>query len=198
MALKEHRVAMLEIIKRMAAKQGVTLEDKELKEQTIWDQLREFNESEGNLSGFECDQCHNKGVIGYVAEGEIRVKPCNCRQFRSQKEFLSRSALRESLTLESFLPSYEWQDNLLKKAENFVEEVKNGEGQWFFVSGRSGCGKTHICTGVLKKLFETGKTMRYMMWRDMSVALKSTVTEITEYQTLIVSIHVPLTRHDSI
>ena len=54
-------------------------------------------------------------------------------------------------------------------------------GQWLFVGGQVGCGKTHICTAAVNKLLEKNIGCRYMAWRDESVQLKAIVNEQQEY-----------------
>ena len=48
---------------------------------------------------------------------------------------------------------------------------------WFFFGGRSGCGKTHVCTALSVELTKAGTPMRYMLWRDEATRLKLGMTE---------------------
>lgn len=67
-----------------------------------------------------------------------------------------------------------------------TEEIKEkavrycSDSGWLYISGRSGSGKTHICTAICKKLIQSGTDVYYMQWRDESVNLKSAVND-TEY-----------------
>lgn len=54
--------------------------------------------------------------------------------------------------------------------------------RWFYIAGRAGSGKTHICTALCKALIEQGNAVKYMLWRDETTALKALVNEQEEYE----------------
>ena len=52
-----------------------------------------------------------------------------------------------------------------------------------FITGNS--GKTHICTAICGHYIKAGKNVRYMLWRDDAVKLKSVVNDFEQYQNQI-------------
>lgn len=48
---------------------------------------------------------------------------------------------------------------------------------WFFICGRSGSGKTHICTAICSEFIKLGIRSVYMLWRDESAQLKAGLTD---------------------
>lgn len=79
------------------------------------------------------------------------------------------SDVMKKLTFDSFNASTDWQEYIKIKAKSFV---KDGKGNWFYIGGQVGCGKTHICTAVTISLFMQGKSGLYMLWRDKTAELK--------------------------
>lgn len=65
-------------------------------------------------------------------------------------------------TLEKYTTENQWQKLVKTKAIEFIEK-QNG---WFFISGQSGSGKTHICNAIAISLMRKGKTMKHMLWFD--------------------------------
>lgn len=84
-------------------------------------------------------------------------------------------------TFHNFETDSEERLRIKKKARTFCET----ETGWFFISGRSGSGKSHICTAICSKLIEKGNDVYFMPWRDESTKLKASVTDTEEYDRLI-------------
>ena len=59
------------------------------------------------------------------------------------------------------------------------------QNRMVFAGGQVGCGKTHICTGIVRELIKQGREARYMLWRDESTAIKATVKYPEEYAALV-------------
>lgn len=74
-----------------------------------------------------------------------------------------------------------WQTELLNKAKAYAESPDG----WFVVCGKSGTGKTHICTAVCGKLMFSGWDVRYMLWRDEGTKIKAAVKDQEEYRRLL-------------
>lgn len=136
-----------------------------------------------DLGGIDCPICNNKGVIIKSGPGplELHAYECECMKKRRSMRSIRKSGIAALLSQKTF-DAYETPDDkrkrILAKAKRFVEK---DEG-WFFIAGRSGSGKTHICTAICAGLIEKGQEVRYMLWRDENVALKSCITEYEEYQ----------------
>lgn len=138
-----------------------------------------YNQTEGNLSEFDCPECKNRGYIAVAHYDEMFGtwnevhRPCKCMEMRRLIRRLRQSGLPASSAayeFGTFEASEPWQKAMLSKALDF-------KGGWFYVGGQSGCGKTHICTAILRRMMEEGRSGRYMLWRDEAVKLKSAVTD---------------------
>ena len=90
--------------------------------------------------------------------------------------------LLNQCTFESFQAVDEWQKDLKSGAQQFLTDHT---GKWFFAGGQVGCGKTHICTAICGAFLKQGIPVRYMLWRDEIMKLKSAVNDSSEYQRLI-------------
>ena len=69
-----------------------------------------------------------------------------------------------------------------RKVKAAAKAFCDTDSGWFYISGKSGSGKTHICTAICSRLMEQGKAVRYMLWRDASAELKGLLTDAEEYQ----------------
>ena len=132
-----------------------------------------FNKNPGNLVGYDCPECLNRGFL-YRAdeEGHLITTPCKCMTIRNNKRRIEQSGLSDLLsryTFDAWQADEEWQRVVLDGAKRFSE---NPDG-WFSVCGKPGTGKTHICTAICGKLMERGYDVRYMLWRDAATTLKA-------------------------
>lgn len=144
-----------------------------------------YNQSKGNLQGYDCKKCLNRGYFAKIVDGYEVMLPCECLEFRKTLHKIQKSGLKNSIdkfTFDSFTANTDWQEYIKNRAKAFVN---NHENKWFYIGGQVGCGKTHICTAIVGELFKQGKTGQYMLWRDEAVKLKASVNDSTEYQKLI-------------
>lgn len=150
-------------------------------------QLRcdEYNRYPGNLTGYDCPECLNRGGSNKIVGDEIVFAECKCKEIRRNLNRIERSGLKDMLgecTFDRFNSESEWQKSLKQSALSFISD---NYGKWFFVGGQVGCGKTHICTALVGELLKSGKSARYMLWRDEAVQLKACVTDDYQYSNLI-------------
>ena len=151
-----------------------------------------LNASEGNLNdedGYNCSLCKNKGYIVSVREysgGSYNqvCTPCKCAQIRKSIMRMKRSGLKDIIkdyTFEKFEDAEPWQKTIKKAAMDYAKEPHG----WFFLGGQSGAGKTHLCTAICREFLLSGKSVKYMLWRDDIVKIKGSVTDSEEYSKLI-------------
>lgn len=143
------------------------------------DSCKIYNSLEGTLKdGFDCAVCKNKGYIQYVNENdEIFTKYCVCFNKRKIMRGMLRSGLADLLpkcTFEKYQTLEKWQQEIKTAAENFSED---SEARCFYIGGQSGCGKTHICTAICGKFIKQNKTVKYVLWRDLTTRLKAVMNE---------------------
>lgn len=139
-----------------------------------FDPIEVMNKSEDEPDIFDCPICKNKGVIYYTKNGYELCRDCECQEKRRNIRRIERSGLKEALkkcTFESFTVENSFQEEIKNKA---VSYIKDYQGKWFFIGGQVGCGKTHICTAIVRKLLVgEGKSTRYMQWREEVPKIKS-------------------------
>lgn len=97
---------------------------------------------------------------------------------------IKKSGLAELMgryTFDVWAEKEPWQKSVKKMAMEYAEEPKG----WFYLAGRPGTGKTHICTALCGALIENGMEVRYLLWRDFSSRAKAVVTDDEEYQRIV-------------
>lgn len=151
-----------------------------------------LNATEGNRheeDGYTCHHCKNKGYIiqlGEREDGSFHQVCCDCKcvPIRNSIMRMKRSGLKDIIkdyTFEKFDDAEPWQKTIKAAA---MEYAKDPNG-WFFLGGQSGAGKTHLCTAICREFLLSGKSVRYMLWRDDIVRIKGAVTDYEEYGNLI-------------
>ena len=137
---------------------------------------------ECGLDNVDCPICHNTGcVIKKQDDGTLWASECACMARRVSIRRINQSGLRDSLlryTMANYVADTPERKKVLRAAEDFCK----ADSGWFFISGKSGSGKTHICTAICGRLMDMNKNVRYMLWRDETVLLKALTTDGEEYQ----------------
>ena len=123
-------------------------------------QLKWIQEANGNLQDYDCPICRNKGFTFRIKDEEIVSRLCKCMEIRKGIREIRESGIGEK-DLDTFKTNNDFQKSLLKMAKDYL---LNGEERWFFIGGQSGCGKSHLCTGILRELACKGKTIAFMSW----------------------------------
>ena len=135
----------------------------------------DYNNSIGTLEDYDCQICKNKGYIMFDDGGYDTLKPCQCKKVRDSIRYINKSGLKKLLeyyTFDKYLAVETWQKNIKKKAQEFLTET---HGNWFYIGGQVGSGKSHICTSIVNALLKLGNESLYMKWRDDSVELKKSI-----------------------
>ena len=143
-----------------------------------------YNSLSGNLTGYDCKKCLNRGYFMKIINGDESMVACDCMKKREALIRLKNSGLAGSIkekTFSSFEANQSFQQHIKSEAVKFVKSYK---GKWFFIGGQNGCGKTHICTAIAGQLLKFGESVRYLLWEDDSPVLKAKVND-PEYKTLI-------------
>lgn len=175
-----------ELIREMRTKSGLSEDDFQKIVSSVkkpFDRVKVMNEAEGSLQGYNCNICHNKGIV-YMRRGEeIVSKDCECMKTRESLDRIKKSGLSNLLdkyTFGAYRTDSDFQKLIKGKALTFLKN----NAKWFFIGGQIGCGKSHICTAIVGELLKQGKSARYMQWRDDVVNLKSHANSY-EYEVLI-------------
>ncbi len=132
------------------------------------------NARKGNLKGYNCEKCLNKGVV-YLPDGDggIKVAECSCMKNRQREYGAAASGLAQAVglkTFENFRADSAWQAEIRDKARRFA--LADGDS-FFFIGGQSGCGKTHICISLCGEFLKKGLCVRYIKWNTVYQELLS-------------------------
>ena len=98
-----------------------------------------------------------------MSNRESLVRQCNAH--------LDHNGLRTLLRdkqFDNYSHCQEWQLDLYEKVIEFVRTVINGGKGWMYISGQSGCGKTHLCCAAINTFFKHNRPVWFEMWPTMS------------------------------
>ena len=133
------------------------------------------------LGGVDCDVCENKGYVVWLNEdGIAESRECECMAKRRSLRKIRESGMSDMIERYTF-DTFETPDEQREKIKNGAERFANCDTGWMYIYGRSGSGKTHICTAVCVELIARGIEVYYMSWRDESTAIKGMVMDSELY-----------------
>lgn len=144
-------------------------------------QIDTLNAADGNLTGYDCLICKNKGVTYHLENGYEISRECECMAIRRSAWNIEKSGLKSLLNkyiFENFIPAEQWQKDFKSDALRFIDDH---QGKWFYAGGQVGAGKTHICTAIVSEFLKKGVAARYMLWRDEIVKIKAIVNDDVDY-----------------
>lgn len=135
-----------------------------------------YNNLTGNLKYYDCDKCKNKGVIAKISDNTEVMNRCVCMKIRESFSRIEKSGLTMHMrqcTFDNYIVSDTWQKQIKQAAERFIID----KNKWFVICGQSGSGKTHICTAIMVSLIMSGKSGKYMIWREDATKLNAKINE---------------------
>lgn len=135
-----------------------------------------YNAQPGREGSYPCPICKGKGVVYFIRDGAIAGRECQCLARRRSEARARRSGIGEAYdlyTLDRYTATLPWQQAIRDKALEYLERKRG----WFFVSGRSGSGKTHITFAITRSLIEAGYETRCFLWRTDGARLKALMNE---------------------
>lgn len=143
------------------------------------------NAKAGTLTGYDCTECINRGFFAIVEKSDygsvVAYKDCSCKNIRKSLDIIKTNGL-DKASFDNFEDSEDWQKHLKATVHSFVDNTK---GEWLYISGQTGCGKTHICSAALRAL-----AIRYRVqiavfkWQENAKRLKQLVND-AEYASQI-------------
>ena len=129
--------------------------------------------------GTKCKLCGDVGYRWYWYDGYEIGEECECHQAAMSAAAIKKAGVREDQTFDNFFTYQPFQQEMMAKARAYA---KDGylTGQWFYIGGQVGCGKTHLCTAIVHELLKK-VGCKYMMWKDESTQLKAIINNHEEY-----------------
>jgi len=163
--------SIISLIKNMPKAERIPQEERDRRE------IEWINSRPGNLEGYDCDHCLNRGYIAVPSPYGRVTRECECMKVRYSLRLIEKSGLKslmERYSLKNFHTDEQWQKNVKAKAVMFLADW---EGKWFAVLGQVGCGKTHICSAIAGELLKSGMPVYYMIWNTDVKKLRATVND---------------------
>jgi DNA replication protein DnaC len=148
-----------------------------------------YNAKDGELTGYDCPKCLNKGHRLEVRNGSETYIECSCLEIRRNLRLIEESGIKNMMddyTFDHFEVSTDWQRHMFDRAKAYAADPTG----WFFAGGQVGSGKSHICTAIVGELLNKGIATKYCLWREESTRLKGLVNEdeydgeIKKYKTI--------------
>lgn len=139
------------------------------------------------LGGVDCPICRNRGYVLHEKDGAITSEECACMGKRRSLRRIRNSGMSDMLTRYTF-DSYETPDATRTCIKMVAERFCKADTGWFYICGRSGSGKTHICTAICSRLIESGKETRYMCWTDEAPNIKAKITDGDAYESAVMQL----------
>lgn len=168
--------------------QGIEIPSGELtpltSDEYIQAKLKVYNSAKGELTGYDCKECSNRGYSIIFDNGYEKAKECKCMTIRRSYWNIEKSGLKklmEDYRLDNYSADEPWQGIIKNKAISFLCDNE----KWFYIGGQVGAGKTHICTAIVGEMLKKGKAARYMLWTDTVIRLNGCVNDEEEYNRLI-------------
>lgn len=99
-----------------------------------------YNSRRGDLTGYDCPICRNKGFVFLMKDGYEYTMECECMEKRRGKWRLKRSGLQdmaERYRFETYEAKTSWQKSILAAGNASVRKERGG----FISADRSGQGK---------------------------------------------------------
>ncbi len=136
-----------------------------------------------DLGGIDCPRCGNTGMLIERGPGilELHTYECPCMRTRRSLRSLRKAGMEDMAkryTMDAYQTDTPGREKIKAAATRFVESQEG----WFFIAGRSGSGKTHICTAICIGLMERNSEIQFMPWRDDSTSLKNGITDREWYE----------------
>lgn len=143
------------------------------------------NQEAGNLGGYDCPKCLNRGYYHRVDEnGKICTEDCSCMEIRKNKRIMEKSGLADMVTRYTF-DNWKEREQWHRKAAEMAHKYAQERRGWFVMAGTVGAGKTHLCTALCGELMDNGVPVRYVLWRDLVTRAKAVVNDDAEYQRIV-------------
>ena len=85
-------------------------------------ECRTLNSLSGELKGYDCEICKNKGVVYVVKGGYTVAQECKCMPVRQTLVRMRKSGLEDALgqnTFDTYIAKEPWQERIKKQRLNF-------------------------------------------------------------------------------
>ena len=123
--------------------------------------------------------------------GALVARPCRCMALRGALGNMRRCGISaqtlDACTWACWQKLEAWQERAEGMGREYVRRVleEPGFSGWFVAAGRPGCGKTKLCTTVLREILLGGRRGLYVSWRDFARQAKSAANDGERFRALV-------------
>ena len=137
-----------------------------------------YNSQSGNLTGYNCAVCKNKGMIMTVIDGKEVMKQCECIKQRmiikKSADYMKRYGIDfVNTTFDQYETPEQWQQSAKMMTQKFANDFDSLRKNWIYVGGQNGAGKTHLCTAICGILTKKQHVVHYENWKELCQRLES-------------------------
>lgn len=141
-------------------------------------------------SSSKCEICNDTGfTVSKDDKGYDLYKPCKCRQMAKVQKIWEQSGISVNDIDKSFTNFEAWNTdvkNMKDKTTSYYlqfNNIKNERHNSILLSGKSGCGKTHLSLALANNLLKKKEVaVVYMPYRDIITSLKQNMTDEEYYK----------------
>lgn len=123
--------------------------------------------------------------------GELVARPCRCAALRSAMANMRRCGISaqilDTCVWSGWQKREKWQERAEEMGREYVRRVlgEPGFSAWFVAAGRPGCGKTRLCSTILREILLGGRRGVYTSWRDFSRQAKAVANDAERFRALV-------------
>lgn len=113
------------------------------------------------------------GKVSPLFPHTTRFKYCKCENKRNNLKRIHNSGLEETINNLTFDTYKTFSNKTIDIKKLAVEYISQEQYKFFFIGGKSGTGKTHICTAICKNMMDKNKNVIYISCIELLAELKS-------------------------
>lgn len=120
-----------------------------------------------------CPNCLGNGVIPLRRpDGTPYVIDCGCMANQQLRRRVVNSGIAEHLVKMCSFESFHPDSPALERMKQIAADYAKNPTQWLYLSGTSGCGKTHLAVAAAVELMKQGQSVVYMNFSTEITVLK--------------------------
>ncbi len=132
-----------------------------------------------------CELCNNTGLRLAKVDGNVEYVRCSCHNKRKSLIALHKSGLADSITnmrFDNFKQDHDYQRQMFDLCQRFIAQA---DSRFLYLSGQSGCGKTHLGTAVCTHFINSGADTIYATFKTVMIEFKSNVNDDLAYSEVL-------------
>lgn len=129
-----------------------------------------------------CNLCGDTGYIEWEEDGYVYGKKCVCQMGREEREKMERAGLAAGgKTFATYYDREPWQKKIKAAA---MQYARTANGEWFYLCGQTGAGKTHLCKAITAEIIARGTRVMAVKWPQFTAEIKA-AANTPEYMMMI-------------